>query len=399
VAIACAAVFLIWTISRGLVPDSPVRHLDGQAMFIAAKCLQQGASPYDQQCFSTAWLDHFGTEKWDSMFFPYPVTMFAVVYPLALFEWSTARHLIDAANLVSIALILLGLVLWIRSRAPDPDRRLAHIALGLILAAMCGSISGVILLGQTSLVALAGLAWMILSAGASSRSSAVLFAVALLAASTKPHMTLVPACAILLFASRKQVAAGIVTVAAVALATVAATGWQVIPEFFEMLGTYRSVGANQGPNLAGASLLASYFGASLSARLALLLSFASAALFAHARRREWAAAHETLSGRALDSATIVGIVLCASFWLPLHSYDLVIYLVPLAFVSLLGPAAFCVLVPGLLLVARPNAAAALVGGNHAALVQSAAMLYVAIGAFIALKAPRPARAVAEAAPS
>lgn len=388
IACTCFGALLLWTIYRGLDTHQPTRHLDGEVMFIAGQCLAKDMSPYDDACFSNEWQKHFGREKWDSMLFPYPVTMFGLVYPLGLLEWNQASRVIDSANLIALAGILLVLALWIRDSSAKPKRSL-RIAIGCATAISCGAVTAVLTIGQTSLIAVAGLVWAAFLAAHKHRN-AFWFGMAILVASIKPQITFVPAIAILLFASRRQVLAAVLILAIAIGATLAVTGWQVISEFFGMLRSYREIGSNQGPNIVGLAFLVDKLGGSLPLVPAIGLAAVAVAAFMAFVWRKLPISDSSVLGRALDTRIASGIIVAASFWLPLHSYDLVVYMMPLAFLALLNLRSAIILLPGFLALARPNIAAALTGGIvEAPLVQSLAMLYVMIVAClqIAIAAP------------
>lgn len=374
-AFACFAAMALLTVLRGFAPTGPARHLDGQIMFIAGHCLARGSSPYDLAVFSALWSEHFGAPRWESMFFPYPVTMFPFVYPLSFFDWETARTVIDTANLVALGAIFWTIVIWARERSADQPRWLVWAALAL--AASCGAVSGVLTTGQSSLVAMAGVSWAAVLARKRERS--LLLGVAVLVASIKPQMTLVPILAILAYSSRRQFVTTVLTMFCGVFALLWITGWQAVPQFIDMLHAYREVASNQGPQLVGAGFLASRMGLSMPVWVAPLVSALTTALFLWI---PWKTANPLRAMRqarlspGLNDFTTSGIALCSSFWMPLHKYDLVISMLPLALIVFQPRWLIVLMLPGLLAIARPDLVASSVGHTvDAPLVASLAMLY------------------------
>lgn len=326
-----------WAVGGALTTDAPLtRHRDAQVVYVGGRCLVEGVSPYDQETFRATWVGIYGEPPAPQRIFAYPPTILPLAWPLGLLPQSFLGPAIDTLNVVALILVLLGAsALW---GSTPPSRRW----LGAGLALLVGAASGVLLLGQTSLIALAGLVWA-LHFAASHR----VFATALcaLVAVLKPQIVLLP----LAWAFLQGPRAGLVLGGALAgLCGVATTlllgSWEWIGELAAMLRDYGAYGQNQPDQLVGLHHLLGLVG--WEQRGWLLPAGLLGLVIAWFAR--WGRPNREGGARPLALAATLTLTACLA---PLHPYDLVV-LMPLGAGLAVLPASVWLLLP-YLLAARP----------------------------------------------
>jgi hypothetical protein len=380
VAIAVFCLVLVWTSVAGFRP-SPVRRLDGRALFVAGRCWLHGVSPYDPAAFARVWGESLGEEHRAAFVFAYPPTAAVLAIPLALLPWPAAGGLLDVLNGVALLVCLLACAALVR-RWRGLGGVDARLWLGLAAAVGVGAVSGTLQLGQTGLVALAGALLCLVFAD---HESVALYAAAVVLASVKPQVTLFAVLVTFLFAGLRRIAAAAAAVAAVAVAGLALGGVLLHPlELVHALQSYRAVGANTGQELAGASALLAWAGIDASAPVLAVAGLAGMGLLLWAdgtlgsRLRPPRAAVAPEAGLQACALPCLAFAASATF-LPVHDYDAVAMLLPLAVWPALPLRWILALAPGLLAAARPNVVAALTPGVPSAAIAGAAALYVTLG--------------------
>jgi hypothetical protein len=280
--------------------------------------------------------------------------------PLGLLEWETARRVVDGLNVAALGTCLLFLRRLMPARAGlGVNREIRWGSLGA--ACLLSSVPAVLYTGQTSLVALAGLLGVCYYARR--QRGWILIAVCVFVASIKPHVTAPALVYLIVAAAPRQILLGLVLTLAVAVAALAQSSTATL---FGNLGasveSHMSNPFNAPWAFTGVSSLFSR--TTMSAHLVLVattllavacVGFADRTRLrgrAHGDAREGTDNAPTGSdGRV--SGFLLAIALTGTF-LPLHTYDFVIY-VPIVALALAvpGPQILGIL-PGLLLVARPG---------------------------------------------
>lgn len=352
------------------------QHLDARVLYVAGQLWRAGVSPYDAEAFATRWRSTFAEPYPETFVFAYPPTLTVIAVPMALLPWPAGGRLLAAmsafALLGCLVLIALSLRAALRERASW-----SRIALGLALAATIGAIPATLQIGQTGLLALLGA----LACLTTARSGpTALFAAGALLASAKPQVSLIAVATALAQARARRVAwavASVVLVGGASLAAASRAG--ALGEAFRAVLRYSHASPNRAQALAGLQPLLQRAGIEIAALPVALAGIALAAVLVTGAVRR-------AEPRTATPAAVAPLLPCAlafalsALFLPLHEYDLVLLMLPLAApVAMPAPAALAI-APGLLLAARPQPVARLLAQSELApLLASAGVLWATAG--------------------
>lgn len=380
--------------------SSPLR-IDAEVFYLAGQAVQRGISPYDITAWPALWREVYGTDHVPGRIFGYLPTFLPLVWLSSALDWPTVRLLIDVGNAAMTGLIAWGLAGLLQHVAPAlPEWRRA---LAVALACTVGAVSATITLGQSSLLVMAGMVWL-LRCGLE-RRSAWLFALCVVVVSIKPHLSLLPGLLVVVFlASRRQVALGGAVVVAMVVGTLAWLGTGVIPEFLAMLRHYKTFPMNTAESMSGLGNLTAlvHLEVPLSVSVLLPLVVVVCALFLWRRRVPDGARSPAAAGspfvpwllpagelpvepqRRADVVRVVSLTwLLSEASLSLHTYDHVMLMLPMALLLLEGPLVIAAMLPAMLVVARPALLSPLLdAGLSQDRIQSVGLIYLAVASVL-----------------
>jgi hypothetical protein len=364
-----AACAVAWCVARGLA--GPDRRLDARPLVLAGCAWLDRESPYEPEVYSRLWQQELHAPRPEAFVFAYPPSTALVLAPLALPGLPAGLVLLDGLNLVALAIAL-----WLCARlggdAASREWRGAARAAALALAASTGALSGTLLIGQTSLWALAALLWLWRVGAADELRVSSVLAIAVVA--MKPSLTL-PLLGFLAMQRPWAVAwAAALSLAICAVVAAVTSGVALPAEWLRALAAYAAAPVNGPALLASAQHLFVRMAPDLPAWPLVLLGAAAALPVG------WIA--RGLRDRdALDEhwATAVALSLACS---PAHGYDLVLAAPLAALLLRVRPAAWPWYAFGVIAVARPaalgRAAAALGGGDASELERMVSALGAAV---------------------
>jgi hypothetical protein len=386
---ALAALLLLAVVGQavwvGLFRDDAVRLLDARVLYAAGQCWRAGGSPYDGERFAEAWQRSFAEPFPTTFVFAYPPTAALVAVPMALLPWPAGGHGLDALSLAALVGCLAAIAAALRA-ALGARASWSRIALGLALAAAPGAIPATLRLGQTGLLALLG-ALACLSAARA--GPVALFGAGAVLASIKPQVSLLAVGLALAQAGGRRAAWAAAAVGATALAVLAwGGGIHGAGELLAALDRYAQVSSNQGEALAGLQPLLRVLGVSAGTLAPALAGVAIAAVVLPGALRRAPDAKPQLAAQPLVPCALA-FALTALF-LPLHDYDLVVLMLPMAALVALPLRHALALAPGLLIAARPRPVASLLGQPEAAALVASAGVLATAGLLVWLAA-RPRR--------
>jgi hypothetical protein len=348
-----AACAVAWCVARGF--SGADRRLDARALVLAGRAWLQRESPYEPEAYSRLWEQELHTPRPDAFVFAYPPSTAFVLVPLALPGVPRGLALLDTLNLVALALALVLCARLGGDAAPREWRGAARAA-ALALGASCGALSGTLLIGQTSLWALAGLLWLWRSSAADELHASTVLAIAVVA--LKPSLTLPLLCFLAVLRPWAVAWAAALSLAICAIVAAASSGAALPAEWLCAAAAYAATPVNGPAELASAQHLLAWLGSGLpSWPLALLGAAAAAAVGWSARGlRERDALDEHWA------AAVALAVACSAA----HGYDLVLAAPLAALLLRVRPAAWSWYPVGVLAIARAAAlarAAAAIGGG------------------------------------
>ena len=341
VALVLGQGYRAFTFQRADLPEgrsAQLRSLDYRWIYFAGKCWVEGVSPHNYENFKRVWQKDMGYIP--DMPMAYPPTLAVLSVPIALFPWDIAFRIYDTLNLLALVFSLYFLHKILGQFAVEETRRW----IALSVAATMGSITGVLYTGQTTLFVLCGITaaiYYVMNGRLWSAASWIILA------TVKPHLGLLPM-AILLLYRPALLWRGMVTCGLVSAMTVAYT-WEsgLVASFFESLRLHTQTPFNQMEYLSiTEQLLAKH-------DLRWLRPFSSIVALA-ACWSVW-----TRFGR-LTAFVLTVPFLATVVFMPLHSYDSVVLMVPLALIAGTGLFSWTSL-PLLIILSRPRAAMNLLG--------------------------------------
>ena len=355
---ALAACVIAWTVWRGF--EGANRRLDARPLILGGHAWLLGESPYLPETYSRLWEQAFRVPRPDAFVFAYPPSAALLLVPLAFPGVQVGLLLLDLLNLVSLALSLL-LCARLGADPADAHWRGPRPAVAVALAAACGSLSGTLLVGQTSLWALVAILWVWRAAGGSALWAVNAFAVSV--AAMKPSLTLPLLCFVAVLRPRLVGVAAALSVMVCIAVAMATDGGAIVREWLSAIAGYAATSANAPLELASAQNLLARLAPQLPAwPLAILGGLAGAFVGWDARRATDAA--------SLDEHWVAAVALAAACS-PAHGYDLVLAAPLAALLPRIRPAAWPWYGLGVLAVGRPElfarVASALSGGDVASL--------------------------------
>ncbi len=385
-AVAGSAVAL--TVWRGF--NGASRRLDARPLILAGYAWVLGESPYANETYSRLWQQVFHSPRPESFVFAYPPSAALILAPLALRGVDVGLVLLDLLNLVSLSLALFLCARLGGESAAAPSRG-PRRAVALALTCACGSLSGTLLLGQTSLWVLSAVLWLWLCTDTSRLRIAEVFAVSV--AAMKPSLTLPLLCFLAVLHPRLVAAAAAFSIAVCAVVAASTGGPAVFAEWLQAVVAYSAASANAPVELASAQRLFDGLAPGIPAwPLAALGGLGGGLIGWDARRRSCARA---------DGHWIAAVALAAACS-PAHAYDLVLGAPLAALLPRIRPVAWAWYGLGVLAVARPaplaGLAASLAGADATALeglISAIGTVLLAAGAGAHLMLRRPLLAGAE----
>jgi hypothetical protein len=364
-----AACTVAWCVARGA--SGADRRLDARALVLAGQAWLQRESPYDAEAYSRLWEQELQSPRPDAFVFAYPPSTALVLAPLALPGVAAGLGLLDALNLIALAFALVLCARLGGDPAPREWRGAARAA-ALALAASCGAISGTLLIGQTSLWALAALLWLWRSSAADELRTSTVLAIAVVA--MKPSLTLPLLCFLAVLRPWTVAWAAALSLAVCAIVAAATSDAALPIEWLRAVAAYAATPANAPAELASAQHLMARLGPAVPGwPLVLAGALAAAAVGWSARGMR--------ERDALDEHWIAAVALSLACS-PAHGYDLVLAAPLAALLLRVRPGAWPWYGLGVLAVARPSAlgraAAVLGGGDPLELERWASALGVAL---------------------
>lgn len=351
-------------------------HIDARVLYVAGQCWLAGGSPYEAEAFATTWRSTFSEVHPRTFVFAYPPTVAVISVPMALLPWPAGGRLLAALNASALIGCLLLIALSLRAALRE-RASWSRIALGLALASTIGAIPATLQIGQTGLLALLGALACLTTARA---GPTALFAAGALLASIKPQVSLIAVAIALVQARARRVAWAVASVVLVGGASLAAAGGaEALEEAFRAVLRYSHASSNRAQALAGLQPLLQRTGIEIATLPVALAGIVLAAVLV-------AGAAHRAGPRAAAPGAVAPLLPCAlafalsALFLPLHEYDLVLLMLPLAaLVAMPAPAALGI-APGLLLAARPQPVARLLAQSEVTpLLEGVGLLWATAG--------------------
>lgn len=351
--LACAG----YALAAGLRSDGPSRWIDAQWLYVSGKCWLAGGSPYDVDYFFATWQETLGKSPIDS--FVYPPHIAVLTVPLALFEWETARRIIDGLNVAALAACLVLIWRLIPAGAASVGNR-ERRCLCLGAACLLSSVPAVLYIGQTSLIALVGLLGTLYFARKRQRIPA---AICVFVACLKPHITLLALIYLIFQGAYRSILFGIGFVVLFSTVVLLQGPLHALPKYATASAdSHMSISFNAPEAFTGlGSLLVNTPFGSLLLWITVGSVAASAVGLIHRSRSSKANEEQSAnyqSDKSFQQAVMVDgfcvAMALTGVFMPLHTYDFVIYM-PILAVAFAGRRrCVCWLLPGLLLVGRPS---------------------------------------------
>jgi hypothetical protein len=368
-------------IVKGLMPHEN-RHWDSDVFYVAGRSLLQGSSPYDLATADARWRAALGKPYDVDLPFMYPPTFLpwlAGTTWMPLKAWSL---LLDGLHVASVGLLLWCLFGLSGRMFPCAGHRsrllglaLAGAGTGLIFELRWGGVSFFVV------VALAW-AWRLLLDGRSGLALALLVGIA----SIKPQLSLVPALALMVGYGRpRQWLLGGVIAVAYCVAIGLVFGFSVYLEFARSLSLWPRSFFNHPDQVSGWMYLGAKMGLTLPPFFLLAVSAGIGALVAGLYRVLRWPKESPDERRSSLVLVILNVWIVNESLLPFHWYDHTIVMIPLALSVLFEPWTSRLLIPGLVLAARPSLVTRLVGPTPSMdLIITVALLFSAMAGVAAL---------------
>lgn len=321
--------------------EGDAKHIDARWIYVAGRCWLDGLSPYHEQTFYDMWEKIFSLSN-DGRPFVYPPAIALIAIPMALFSWEAGALFFD---LISAA-VLLGSLFLIALLIRDNSSYTFHslrLWSGLSLACSVSMISAAIYTGQTPLFAFFG---CLMALYATDKRMPWLAAVAILIASIKPQLALVPLCLVALKHFRYLLYGALLTALFCFAIFLISYEENWIVHFIQSLEVNAKLPENAYSRLTAIYRLLDYrnisewrIGVALLGPLLLLVAW--------------------IRYRPLTHTLLNLLFICLAFALtavfsPLHNYDLCILAVCVACVPCFGWCWMAVYAPGVILVTRPS---------------------------------------------
>ncbi len=338
---------------RDLGPQEFIRHIDVRASYVSGLCWLAGKSPYQAETFQQMWNQEMAQEVFNNhievgaIAFPYPPTMGLIAIPLALFSWDTAKHLVDALNVIALFLIALFTYLLLKTIQPNP--LILGIGIGLSLIFQLPYTTAVLIVGQNSLITTAGCLGVLYF---NQRQKFFLAALFILLASIKPHLSLL--LVVYLFLSNQNwrlLNWSLLTVSLSSLMVlVMGRDYTPLPELLQSMTYYKDSYANSTELLPGLYFLCGTLGINraiinwlpvLGILIVVTLALVDRALDFSPQRK------------LLMVALIIGLT---ALFMPLHHYDYPLFFLVTSLLIVVHQNILWLSLPGLLLFGFPGPA-------------------------------------------
>jgi hypothetical protein len=354
-------------ISQGLYAQG--KHLDGHLYYVAGKTWLAGQSPYDFNTFLFFWKkdledsDYHQTREYYKNFlkeghgaFIYPPTIGLFSIPLALFSWTTAQIILDIANIVALLSILFFSIKLTERFLPTAVES-GKIWLGIGMSGFMSAVPSAIYTGQSPLLVTMGFLGTIYFY---LRGHIVIAALFVIIASLKPQLSFLPLIYLLILAGSWQLIAwSILFVGIVAMGVLMIGGdYNLLSLVQNLLVTHLSLKPNTGGGLPGIYWFVSQISTQHS--LAFMLSIIGILLiigFTMFFKHRYQNCFIEYTPEFVRTKTLILLFFYLSLvtlLMPQHLFDHVVLMPLFALLWVMRWQFAVFLLPGLLLVSRPN---------------------------------------------
>jgi len=361
-----------YAFNSGVLKTDGAKHIDGRYIYIAGTCWLTGQSPYNFDTFSRVWQKEMKNEKevWQQQLkqgrgaFVYPPTMGVIAIPIALFSWDIAKYVLDFMNLLFLLLIAFfsGGIIKKTLNLTSYDGK---IWAGMGLACLISAVQWTIFIGQTPLIALAGCLGAIYFF---QRSNIIIASLFIVVASIKPQLSLLPVIYLFIMARNWSFFGWSSVFVAVTTMSILVLGGDYNP-FSIIQGsttTHLSLTQFEASRLSGLFWFMDQIGINhpvtfISPVAGLMLV---SALVFWLRKKDLGVFDNFGNGEdksKMQTLLFLTLPFCMTpIFMPLHGYDYVVFFLVFSSLIVMRGYFIALLLPGIILVARPSNVANLI---------------------------------------
>lgn len=346
--IGCIVLFVIVVgiqIMRSVYLEGEAKNIDSRWLYIGGRCWLNGLSPYNEEHFYALWKSLFGSSITGHPY-AYPPTSVLLSLPLALFPWNIAAPLQDWLNVLFLmgCFFFIGLLITSHTKYTFASPRLW---IGLALGATVSMISAAIYTGQTPLFSLLGCLGALYFAD---QNKYILGAFFVVLATTKPQFAAIPLLLIALQNPRLFLLGMAFSTILTIMVFFGSYESDWFHHFFQSIKTNVQLPENGFYRLTVAYRLLNWLDITEGRSIVSLLGLTMMFLI-------WRWVKIKTENNFTPTLQILLISLAFALtgvFMPLHNYDLCLYMVCVAFIPFFSTKWIWMLAPGTLLLIRPS---------------------------------------------
>lgn len=355
-----------YVLNTSIFKEGGARHLDGRQIYVAGQCWLSGQSPYDRESYTRMWDEKVAHEPHYSILqreeigiSVYPPTLGILALPSALFpSWDSAKYFLDLVNvLLLIATLSFTALLIGKTLEKSIQINMNPLWFGIGLGCLISAVPATLFLSQPALIALAGCLGALYFA---QQGHVVVTSLLILLASIKPQLFILPLTYLfIMWGSWRLLGWSVAWIGGISLGFFILGGdYNPFIVLLKIKSIYESVMVNMTDNVAGLRLRGFLYQENpLSRTLLMLLGLIATVSLA------WLYKQRQIGNQVLPLALPFAMTIV---FLPNHllSYNYIILFLLVASLPILNWRTVLLLLPGIILIARPGNLAYLVNALH-----------------------------------